>query len=70
MNVAIVTRNAVHGGVETQIRLQQKLFDAPVFVAGGARAKYLGRREASSVFNIGRDWSSRPRGDGLSKIAG
>lgn len=37
MNVAIVTRNAVHGGVETQIRLQQDLFDAPVFVAGGAR---------------------------------
>ena len=37
MKVAIVTRNAVHGGVETQIRLQQLLFDAPVFVAGGAK---------------------------------
>lgn len=33
--VAIVTRNAMHGGVETMIALHQRFFDATVFAAGG-----------------------------------
>ncbi len=35
-SVAIVTRNAVHGGVETMIAMHQQFFDAAVFVAGGS----------------------------------
>src|SRR5258707_9571249 len=35
VSTAIVTRNAVHGGVETMIALHQVFFDATVFVAGG-----------------------------------
>lgn len=38
MRVAIVTKNAVHGGVETQIALQQVGLNASVFVAGGPRS--------------------------------
>ena len=34
-SVAIVTRNAVHGGVETMVAMHQRMFDATVFVAGG-----------------------------------
>jgi glycosyltransferase involved in cell wall biosynthesis len=33
--LAIVTRNAIHGGVETMIALHQRYFEATVFVAGG-----------------------------------
>lgn len=33
--VAIVTRNAVHGGVETVIEIQRRVFNATVIVAGG-----------------------------------
>jgi len=35
-SVAIVTRNAIHGGVETMVAMHQRLFDATVFVAGGS----------------------------------
>lgn len=35
MKVAIVTRNAIHGGVESQILLQQRTLGAVVLVAGG-----------------------------------
>jgi glycosyltransferase involved in cell wall biosynthesis len=35
-SVAIVTRNAVYGGVETMVSQHQRLFDATVFVAGGS----------------------------------
>lgn len=35
-SVAIVTRNAVHGGVETMVAMHQRSFDAEVFVAGGS----------------------------------
>ena len=35
MKLAIVTKNAIHGGVETIISLHQQLFRADVFVAGG-----------------------------------
>ena len=35
LKVAIVTRNAIHGGVESLIALHQKQFKADVFVAGG-----------------------------------
>ena len=33
--VAVVTRNAIHGGVETMIALHHRYFGATVFVAGG-----------------------------------
>lgn len=36
LSVAIVTRNAAHGGVETMISMHQRFFDATVFVAGGS----------------------------------
>jgi glycosyltransferase involved in cell wall biosynthesis len=35
LSVAIVTRNGVHGGVETMVALHQQRFNATVFVAGG-----------------------------------
>lgn len=35
-SVAIVTRNAVHGGVETMVAMHQRFFDAAVFVTGGS----------------------------------
>jgi glycosyltransferase involved in cell wall biosynthesis len=35
-SLAIVTRNAMHGGVETMVAQHQRLFDATVFVAGGS----------------------------------
>ena len=35
MKIAIVTRNGIHGGVETLIAIHQKYFRADVFVAGG-----------------------------------
>ena len=35
LSVAIVTRNAIHGGVETMIALHQQRFNATVLVAGG-----------------------------------
>jgi glycosyltransferase involved in cell wall biosynthesis len=35
LSLAIVTRNAVHGGVETMVAQHQQMFDATVFVAGG-----------------------------------
>lgn len=35
-SVAIVTRNATHGGVETMVAMHQRFFDATVFVAGGS----------------------------------
>jgi glycosyltransferase involved in cell wall biosynthesis len=35
VKLAIVTKNAIHGGVETLIALHQRLFKADVFVAGG-----------------------------------
>jgi len=35
-SVAIVTRNAIHGGVETMVAMHQIHFGATVFVAGGA----------------------------------
>jgi polysaccharide pyruvyl transferase CsaB len=41
MKIAIVTRNAMHGGVETLIALHQKYFRADVFVAGGYHFKDL-----------------------------
>ena len=33
--IAIITRNAIHGGVETIIEMHTRLLGAPVFVAGG-----------------------------------
>jgi glycosyltransferase involved in cell wall biosynthesis len=35
LNVAILTRNAIHGGVETMIATHQEYLDADVFVTGG-----------------------------------
>jgi glycosyltransferase involved in cell wall biosynthesis len=35
-SVAIVTRNAIHGGVETMVAMHQQMFGATVFVAGGS----------------------------------
>lgn len=35
MKIAIVTRNAIHGGVETMIAQHQDMFEVDVFVAGG-----------------------------------
>jgi glycosyltransferase involved in cell wall biosynthesis len=35
LSVAIVTRNGLHGGVETMVALHQRCFNATVFVAGG-----------------------------------
>jgi len=35
LKIAIVTRNAIHGGVESLVALHQEYFPADVFVAGG-----------------------------------
>ena len=61
MKIAIVTRNANHGGVETLIELHQKYFKADVFVAGGHNQKetcpfdyiYIdGRSEENAIFKL------------------
>ncbi len=38
--LAIVTANAVHGGVETIVEMHSRLLKAPVYVAGGLRDPY------------------------------
>lgn len=38
--VAIITQNAIHGGVETIIEMHARLLGAPVFVAGGLDNPY------------------------------
>lgn len=38
--VAIVTANAIHGGVETIVEMHGRLLNAPIYVAGGLRDPY------------------------------
>lgn len=40
MRVCILTRNAIHGGVETIVALHSRLLNAPVIVTGGHRDPY------------------------------